>query len=168
MKNYTRLASVFSFLLFFLIFSCKKSENASVKTEDNRFTKVVLTEGMDEPMEMTFLPENKILIVERKGGVKVFDEKTGKMTLVATLPVNTKYTNKEGVVREAEEGLMGVIVHPDYAKNNWIYMYYADSADNKHVLARWKLKGNTLDATSKKVILECLPSAWNAAIPVAE
>lgn len=154
MKNFTRLVSVFSFMLLFLIFSCKKSEDASVKPEDNRFTKVVLTEGMDEPMEMTFLPENRILIVERKGGVKVFDEKTGEMTLVATIPVNTKYTNKEGVVREAEEGLMGVIVHPDYAKNNWIYMYYADSADNKHVLARWELKGNTLDAASKKVILE--------------
>ncbi len=135
-------------------FSCKPEDDPSVKPEDNRFTKVVLTEGMDEPMEMTFLPENRVLIVERKGGVKIFDEKTGEMTLVATIPVNTKYTNKEGVVREAEEGLMGVIAHPDYAKNNWIYMYYADSADAKHVLARWELKGNELVASSKKIVLE--------------
>lgn len=154
MKNFTRLSSVLSFALLLFIFSCKKSEDASLKPEDNRFTKVVLTEGMDEPMEMSFLPENRILLVERKGGVKIFDEKTGEMTLVTTIPVNLKYTNKEGVVREAEEGLMGVIVHPDYAKNNWIYLYYADSADAKHVLARWELKGNTLDAASKKVILE--------------
>jgi cytochrome c len=134
--------------------SCKPEDDPSIKPEDNRFTKVVLTEGMDEPMEMTFLPENRVLIVERKGGVKIFDEKTGEMTLVATIPVNTKYTNKEGVVREAEEGLMGVIAHPDYAKNNWIYMYYADSADAKHVLARWELKGNELITSSKKIVLE--------------
>jgi cytochrome c len=143
-------------LLFLLLgfLSCKPEDDPTIKPEDNRFTKVVLTEGMDEPMEMTFLPENRVLIVERKGGVKIFDEKTGEMTLIATLPVNTKYTNKEGVVREAEEGLMGVIAHPYYAKNNWIYMYYADSADAKHVLARWELKGNELIASSKKIVLE--------------
>ena len=145
------------YLLLFLLLgfvACKPEDDPSVKPEDNRFTKVVLTEGMDEPMEMTFLPENRVLIVERKGGVKIFDEKTGEMTLVATIPVNTKYTNKEGAVREAEEGLMGVIAHPDYAKNNWIYMYYADPTDSKHVLARWELKGNELVESSKKIVLE--------------
>jgi cytochrome c len=143
-------------LLFLLLgfLSCKPEDDPTIKPEDNRFTKVVLTEGMDEPMEMTFLPESRVLIVERKGGVKIFDEKTGEMTLIATIPVNTKYTNKEGVVREAEEGLMGVIAHPDYAKNNWIYMYYADPADSKHVLARWELKGNELVESSKKIVLE--------------
>jgi len=57
-------------------------------------------------------------------------------------------------VREAEEGLMGVIAHPNYIDNNWIYMYYADSADAKHVLARWELKGDVLDESTKKIILE--------------
>ena len=134
--------------------SCTPEDDPSVKPEDNRFTKVVLTEGMDEPMEMTFLPNNRVLIVERKGGVKIFDETTGEMTLVATIPVNTKYTNKAGVVREAEEGLMGVIAHPDYATNNWVYLYYADPTDSKHVLARYELKGNELVEASKKIVLE--------------
>ena len=139
-----------------LIQGCKQAENktSSEKPEDNRFTKVVLTEGMDEPMEMTFLPEGRVLFVERKGGVKIYDEKTGDVTLVATIPVNTKYTNKEGRVREAEEGLMGVIAHPDFAKNNWVYMYYADPDTPKHVLARWELIGNKLNDASKKIVLE--------------
>lgn len=92
--------------------------------------------------------------MERKGGVKIFDEKTGEMSLIATIPVNTKYTNKEGRVREAEEGLMGVIAHPDFAKNSWIYKYYADPAEAKHVLARWELHGDSLYGDTKKVILE--------------
>src|SRR5262249_47251223 len=66
--------------------------------EENRFTKVVLTEGMDEPMEMDFTPEGRVLIVERKGGVKSFNLKTHQIKLIATIPVNTKYTSKEGVV----------------------------------------------------------------------
>lgn len=142
-------------LLIGSLISCKRdSDDPTVKPEDNRFTKVVLTEGMDEPMEMTFLPGNKILFVERKGGVKILDENTKEVTLVATIPVNTKYTNKQGVVREAEEGLMGVIADPNYEKNNWIYMYYADPNETKHVLARWELRGDKLIEESKKILLE--------------
>ncbi|MBN3521248.1 PQQ-dependent sugar dehydrogenase [Algoriphagus lutimaris] len=144
------------FLLFMGLISCKETEPAddpTIKPEENRFTKVVLTEGMDEPMEMTFLPGKRVLIVERKGGVKILDENTGEMTLVATIPVNTKYTNKEGAVREAEEGLMGVIAHPDFEKNHWIYLYYADPVDTQHVLARYELDGNTLKEETKKVLL---------------
>ncbi|MGL6268534.1 MAG: hypothetical protein ACRC2O_11450, partial [Chitinophagaceae bacterium] len=39
-----------------------------VKPDDNRFTKTILTEKLDEPMEMTILPNGKVLFVERKGG----------------------------------------------------------------------------------------------------
>lgn len=122
----------------------------------NRFTKVALTDAgkLDEPMEMTFLPDGRVLIVERKGGVKAIEPKTGKVTLVGTVPVNTKYKNKKGQTREAEEGLMGIIAHPKYEQNNWIFMYYADPAEPKHVLARWELKGDQLVEASKKVVLE--------------
>jgi cytochrome c len=147
-------------ILFVLVlissFSCTKPEvlDSNEKPEENRFTKVVLTQGMDEPMEMAFLPDNRIIVVERKGGVKIFDENTSAMTLVTTLNVNTKYKNKEGKVREAEEGLMGVIAHPNYNKNHWIFMYYADPDIPKHVLARWELNGDSLDESSKKIVLE--------------
>ena len=124
--------------------------------DPTRFKKVVLTEPgkFDEPMEMTFLPGNRILIVERKGGIKVVDGKTGAVKLVGTIPVNTKYKNKQGQVREAEEGLMGVIADPNFAENHWIYMYYADPNETKHVLTRWELIGDELKADSKKVVLE--------------
>ena len=155
MTNLLRRHSPLLFLVLLGFFACKSEpEEDTSKPEDNRFTKVVLTEGMDEPMEMTFLPGGKILFVERKGGVKIVDEASGEVTLVATIPVNTKYTNKEGVVREAEEGLMGVIAHPNFAQNNWVYLYYADPTDAKHVLARWELKDNQLVESTKKVVLE--------------
>ncbi|MEB2782940.1 PQQ-dependent sugar dehydrogenase [Algoriphagus sp. C2-6-M1] len=155
MKQTYRSITALSLALLLGFFSCSEAEENEPreKPDENRFTTVVLSEGMDEPMEMTFLPGKKILFVERKGGVKILDENTGAVTLVATIPVNTKYTNKEGNVREAEEGLMGVIVHPDYETNHWIYLYYADPEDTQHVLARWELDGNTLVESSKKVIL---------------
>ncbi len=126
----------------------------SAPPEENRFTKSILTEKLDEPMEMTFLPDKRILFVERKGNLKAYNPKTKEVSVLATIPVNTKYTNRQGQVREAEEGLMGLIADPNFAKNNWIYMYYADPTDKKHVLARWELKGDELVEASKKVVLE--------------
>jgi cytochrome c len=155
-RRYGRL-----FVILFLLFtaSCnnQKAETSITgndKPEENRFTKVVLTEGLDEPMAMALLTDGRVLIAERKGAVKRVDTKTNSIKTIATIPVNTKYTSKEGAVTEAEEGLMGIIAHPDFNTNHWIYMYYADPNEPKHVLARWELQGDSLLASSKKVIME--------------
>ena len=147
-------------ILLIVCVACSKTsgpvDDPNVKPEENRFTTTVLTKPgeLDEPMVIDFLPNGNILWVERKGALKSFDGSTGVVTTVATIPVNTKYTSKEGEVREAEEGLMGLIVHPNFEENHWIYMYYADPADAKHVLARWELKDNALDESTKKVVIE--------------
>ncbi len=138
------------------LFSCTQPavKESSERPEDNRFTKVVLTEGFNEPMAMTFVPDNRVLIVERKGALKSVNTKTNEVKTIALIPVNTKYTSKEGAVSEAEEGLMGIVAHPAFAKNHWIYMYYADPTDAKHVLARWELHNDSLYASTKKIVME--------------
>jgi len=124
--------------------------------EENRFTTSVLSQAgsLDEPMAFTFLNEEEMLIVERKGDVKSFHVESRQMRTVGHVPVNTKYVNKAGRSREAEEGLLGIIAHPNYAENNWIYMLYADPDEPKHVLARWEYKENALQEDSKIVVLD--------------
>ncbi len=118
--------SLFILTVSLFALSCKQPDAVAVADnelpEENRFTKVVLTEGMDEPMEMSFLDKGRVLIIERKGVLKVFDPSTNQVKVVAHIPVNTKYTTKEGAVSEAEEGLVGLIVHPKFAENHWIYV----------------------------------------------
>lgn len=122
--------------------------------EWNRFTKVVLAEGLNEPMELAFLPGNKIIIVERKGAVKIVNEKTKEVSDAGFILVNTKYTNKEGQIREAEEGLMGVSLDPKFSANHWVYLYYAHPKESKHVLSRFTLKNDTLEMISEKIVME--------------
>lgn len=145
-------------VLLLVAVACSKTpvDDPNVKPEENRFTTTILTKPgeLDEPMVIDFLPDGKVLWVERKGALKSFDPNTSIVTRIATIPVNTKYTSKEGDVREAEEGLMGLLVHPDYEKNHWIYMYYADPAESKHTLARWELHGDSLYANTKTVVID--------------
>jgi cytochrome c len=139
-----------------LAISCDKAAVDTTKPEDNRFTTTVLTQPgqLDEPMEFTFTDEDHLLFVERKGNVKSFNVKTREIKILTTIQVNTRYTSKEGDVREAEEGLMGIIADPDFTQNHWIYMYYADPIEKKHVLARWDVQGDTIYAEAKKILLE--------------
>ncbi|HMH34388.1 MAG TPA: PQQ-dependent sugar dehydrogenase [Puia sp.] len=148
------LPGAIAFMMLF--FACKQTEAPVVieKPDDNRFTKSVLTQGLDEPMEFNFIDNDRILIIERKGGVKILDPKTKEIKLIATIPVNTKYTSKEGAVSEAEEGLVGLAVHPKFSENHWVYLYYADPDTPLHVLGRWELHGDSLYPGSKKIVLE--------------
>ncbi len=123
--------------------------------EENRFAKVVLDEKLDEPMELTVLPDNRVLFVERRGNLKLYSPATGKTKVIAKLPVNTKVTDKTGKVGEDEGGLLGITKDPDFAKNGWIYLYYSpEGAAAQNILTRYELKGDELVLSSKKVVLE--------------
>jgi cytochrome c len=124
------------------------------KPEENRFSKVVLAEKLNEPMELTPLNDGRILLVERKGAVRLYNLKTKQLRTIAKIPVSTKYTDKEGKISEAEDGLLGVNKDPGFATNHWIYLYYSDPVKSANILTRYTLKGDVLDLQSKKTILE--------------
>jgi cytochrome c len=124
--------------------------------EENRFQKVVLTENLNEPLELAILPDERVLFIERHGLVKMYNPVTRKTTVIANIPVSTKYNPaKDGSQLEAEDGLLGLNIDPDFNKNHWVYLYYSPAGNEpKNVLARFELKGNILDLHSKKEILK--------------
>ena len=120
--------------------------------EDNRFTKIQLSQGeFFEPTEMTVLPNFDIMIIQRRGEIMLYKNDTKKVKQVGFLNVYFQ-TSLPGV--NAEEGMLGLSKHPDFAKNNWVFIYYspADSAVNR--LSRFTFKNDTLDRATEKVILE--------------
>ena len=124
--------------------------------EENRFTKVVLKEKLNEPMELTVLGDGRVLFIERKGDLKIYDiEKRGDVRTIAHIPVSTKYKSKDGKESEAEDGLLGLSKDPNFKQNHWIYLYYSPAGDEpKNILARYELRGDELVMESKKVLLE--------------
>ncbi|SDG20511.1 ThuA domain-containing protein [Chitinophaga filiformis] len=127
---------------------------SKAKPEENRFSKVVLAEKLNEPMEITVLNDGRILFIERHGAVKLYNLKTKQLKTIATIPVSTKYKDREGKESEAEDGLLGLNKDPNFASNHWIYLYYSDPVKSQNVLTRYTLNGDVLDLKSKKVLLE--------------
>jgi cytochrome c len=124
--------------------------------EENRFSKIVLEEKLEEPMELALLPGNKVLFIQRRGDVKLFDPALGRSKTIASIPVSTTYLpDSTGKRPEAEDGLLGLSLDPNFEKNHWIYLYYSAPGDEaKNILTRYEMRGDELLLNSKKVLLE--------------
>ncbi len=125
-----------------------------IPPEIDRFSKITLSEGkFFEPTEMTVLPNNEILIGQRRGEVMLYNPETKDLKEIAKFDVYHKTLNTPGV--NAEEGLMGLQKDPDYAKNNWIYVYYSPTGDvSVNRLSRFKYKDGVWDMASEQKILD--------------
>ncbi|MEO5995864.1 MAG: PQQ-dependent sugar dehydrogenase [Chitinophagaceae bacterium] len=147
--------------IFFLSFrnvgaiSSARRTYTEIDTEQNRFTKVVLAQKLEEPMQFDFLKDGRVIFAERKGKLKMYNPVTGKVTIIAQIPVSTKYVSKQGAVSEAEDGLQGVILDPKFDQNHWIYLYYSPlGGEPRNILVRYELNGNALIERSKKILME--------------
>ncbi len=118
---------------------------ADLMPEENRFTKVVFKQNLNEPMELDFLDENRILWIERKGGVHMYNLETAE---TKTLPFHEVHTG-------FEDGLLGVAVDPGYAENQWVYFFYSSQGEEaKQHVSRFRLENDSLYLASEKVLLE--------------
>ena len=119
--------------------------------EENRFSKVHLGGGFDEPTEMTILPDHSILISERKGGLKHYDPQSGQTKEITKLDVY-HHTDKQGV--NVEMGFMGIQADPDFATNHWVYVFYSPLTPSVDRLSRFKFENGEWDMNSEQVILD--------------
>ncbi|NID10776.1 PQQ-dependent sugar dehydrogenase [Fibrivirga algicola] len=130
----------------------------ATKPTSNVFTTEGLTvkldtvaSGLKSPWGLAFLPGGSMLVSDRSGEVYRVDKNNTK----------TKLTGGPTVLVEGQGGLLDVEVHPDFAKNQLVYLSYSavkqEGADKLSTTAvmRAKLVGDQL--TEQKVIFEALP-----------
>ncbi|MES2276482.1 MAG: PQQ-dependent sugar dehydrogenase [Bacteroidota bacterium] len=149
-----KLAAVLLFVTAALLFSF--IQDTPKKPDESRFTPVTLTQpgDLDEPNSFEPLKDGRVFISERKGAIKLYDPITKMVKLLITIPVNTKYTSAKGTVTEAEEGLLGLTVDPNFDKDHFLYTFYSHATEKKFQLTRWKFENDQLVAGSEKTILE--------------
>ncbi len=151
MRKHYILAGIFAAAISFNALAQNKA-----KPDDNRFTKVVLAQRIEEPMQFQILKDGKVLYAERKGKLKLYNPLTQKISVIHEFAVSTKYVSQTGEVSEAEDGFQGVILDPDFDRNHFIYVYLSPAGnESKNTLERyvWDGKG-PLNTASRKTILD--------------
>lgn len=98
------------------------------------FNVVTVVEGLEHPWSVAFLPDNRILITERPGHLRLVEKGRLHPQVISGLPK---------ITAEGQGGLLDVVLHPDYRNNGWIYFSY--SAEDKNgfgtEVARARLDG---------------------------
>ncbi|MBD0349674.1 MAG: ThuA domain-containing protein, partial [Flavisolibacter sp.] len=117
--------------------------------EDNRFVKTILSNDLNEPMELAVAPDGRVFFTERAGKFYVYDPVAKKTKLLYNFPAKAveKYLN----------GLIGITLDPDFRNNNYIYFFYSSNtgAQYHQNISRFKLTADgNLDTTSEKVIIK--------------
>jgi glucose/arabinose dehydrogenase len=87
-----------------------------LKTEKQTVRIETVTEGLETPFAIEFLPDGRMLITERPGRLRIFAN--------GTLSEPVKGTPEVHAVQDG--GLLDVIAHPNYAQNGWIYLAYSE------------------------------------------
>jgi cytochrome c len=131
----------------------KPLDYSKSRPEENRFTKVILEEKLDEPVELTLLDKDRVLFIQRKGEIRLYNIKTKTLSTIARLPVSTKYTALDGKESTAEDGLMGLNKDPNFASNGWIYLFYSSTKGSYNQLSRFTMKGDNILLDTEKEML---------------
>ena len=104
------------FLLFFavVIFSCKNEMTPGIVHEDpydtNRLVKTQLGAHFDEPLEIAVAPDGRVVIIERKGAVKIYVPSANEVKRISSSPVFFRVV----------DGLLGVALDPHFDTNHFI------------------------------------------------
>jgi glucose/arabinose dehydrogenase len=92
----------------------------------------VLASGLDVPWGIAFLPSGDALVSERDTGRVVKVRAGGGQRVVGHVPGVVPNVSQGG-----EGGLLGLALHPDFARNRWLYAYLSSRTDNRVVRMRY-------------------------------
>lgn len=101
---------------------------------------------LDIPWALGITPDGTMLITQRAGQLlRVDDDRT---------PIQVS-----GVAHEGEGGLLGLALHPDFAKNGQVYLYMTTAVEGglQNRIERYRLDGTTL--VDRTTILDKIPGS---------
>jgi len=130
-------------LIFVVLFSLNNAYSFELKYE-------LIVDNLEVPWSFVFLPDDSILILERKGELIHF--KNGKKLKIKNLPE---------IISKNQGGLLDIELHPDFHENKWIYISYSSSNDQNPgtntTILRFKIKNFT--AVNQEVIYKATPNS---------
>ena len=109
------------------------------ESAEHRFHLVKVTDGLEHPWGLAFLPDGRMLVTERPGRLRIVDG--GRLAAEPVAGVPEVWDDGQG-------GLLDVALHPDFSENALIYLSYASPDDDDEAataVARGRLVGDRLE-----------------------
>jgi glucose/arabinose dehydrogenase len=118
------------------------------------FTAVPVASGISNPTAMEFAPDGRLFVCQQTGQLRVISNGSLLPTPFVSVTVNSN----------GERGLLGVTFDPNFANNQFVYIYYTATTPTIHNrVSRFIANGDVASIGSEVVILDLndLSSATN-------
>jgi glucose/arabinose dehydrogenase len=105
--------------------------------------------GFTSPTDIANAGDGRLFIVQKTGQIKIINS-DGTIKPTAFLDIDPIVINGG-----SEEGLLGLVFHPNFASNGYFYIYYTNLSGN-NVVARYQVSAadpNIADAASAQILL---------------
>lgn len=117
-----------------LISGCLGSPvQALITSQQAQFTVVEVAGGLEHPWGLTFLPDDRILVTERAGRLRLITDEGLQPQPVSGLPE---------IAVVGQGGLLDIALHPEFEETGWIYLSYAAAGSGgfgtQVARARWQ------------------------------
>ena len=110
-----------------------------------------LAKKLEIPWALDFLPDGSIVFTERSGRVRLIDAQEGLLPE----PLLTI----DEVAQRGEGGLLGIAVHPDFASNHFIYLYYTYQGRENPANRVVRFRKQDRALLDKEIIVDNIPAA---------
>lgn len=137
--------------------SLASAQTLATGAPKDTFDVTTYANGLSQPTDFRFLPDGRVVIIQKTGQVRV-RRTDGTVVNAGTLPVDSS----------SEKGGLGIEVHPSFATNKTLFIYYSLASGSggtdldRHRVVSITLKDdNTLDMTTEKILVKDLRGPAN-------
>jgi len=124
------------------------TDGGSVQTSSHEAVSVIAS-NLKIPWAIAFLSDGGLLVTERTG---IVQHLAISATSTTAIPIN-------GVKHIGEGGLLGIVLHPDFNTNHWLYLYLT-TVQGSHTVNRVdRYVYEKEKFTDRKTIIENIPGA---------
>ena len=116
--------------------------DVSAITLPTGFTEFPVVSGISSPTAMAFAPDGRLFVCEQGGRLRVVRDGQLLPAEFLSVPVSSV----------GERGLLGVAFDPDFATNQYVYIYYTPTTPNLHRVSRFTANGDVAVPGSEAVI----------------
>jgi glucose/arabinose dehydrogenase len=110
----------------------------------------VLTE-IEQPMSLRFLPDGRMLLIQKKGQIRIVNTSTTPATSALYLNLGSS-ENTRGIQFDQERGLIDIAVDPNFPAQPYIYLFYTPRTGpngGRASIARFTHRENSGGLTSR-------------------
>jgi glucose/arabinose dehydrogenase len=118
---------------------------AFVQCVPGGFVQETVATGISNPTAMQFAPDGRLFVCQQGGQLRVIKNGALLSTPFLTVPVSSV----------GERGLLGVAFDPNFASNNYVYVYYTATSPAIHNrVSRFTANGDVAVGGSETILLE--------------